>query len=56
MINKHLYETDKRLDSYLSNHDNILVIGGFNSEITESSMPEVCSFHNLNSLCSEPTY
>ena len=28
MINEHLNELGKRLDSYFSNYDNILIIGG----------------------------
>ena len=54
MINEHLSATGKSLDSYLSNCEKILIID-FNSEITESSMHEICNLYNLNSLCNEPT-
>ena len=40
LINKFTYEICKVLDSRIGNYDNFLIIGDFNSEITESSMHE----------------
>ena len=55
MINKHPNAIGKRLESSLSNYDNVLIIGDCNSEITKSSMHEFWSLYNLNSFCNERT-
>ena len=55
MINEHLNQIGKVLDSYLSNYDNILIIGDFNSGVTESSMHEFYSISDRNSLYKEST-
>lgn len=43
-VKPHLNEIGKGLDSYLSNHDKILIIADFNSKINESSMHKFCNF------------
>ena len=52
MINEHLNEIGQRLDSYLNNYDNVLIIGDFDSKINESSM-QFYSLYNLNSLSNQ---
>ena len=43
------------LDHYMSQFDNVLLLGDFNLEPFESCMDEFCQIYNLNNLISEPT-
>ena len=45
----------KILDFYLPIYDNIILMGDFNSEVTEPSMSEFCNIYNLRNLVKEPT-
>ena len=45
----------KILDFYLPIYDNIILMGDFNSEVTEPSMTEFCNIYNLRNLVKEPT-
>ena len=40
----------------MSNHDNFLVTGDFNSEISQMAMSEYCETCNLQNLVKDPTY
>ena len=44
---QHLSSTSKGLDELSSEYDNILIIGGLNSEMSESSLNEFCQTYNL---------
>ena len=43
------------LEKYLETYDNILLMGDFNSEVSEEKMREFCDVFNLKSLISQPT-
>ena len=43
------------LDHYMSQFDNVLLLGDFNLEPWESCMDEFCQIYNLKNLISEPT-
>ena len=43
------------LDHYMSQFDNILLLGDFNSEPSELCMSEFCQLYNLKNLITEPT-
>ena len=43
------------MDIYLSHYDNFLLIGDFNSEMSEPSMKEFCEIYNLKNLIRQPT-
>ena len=45
----------KSLDYYLSYYDNIVILGDFNSEITETHMKEFINTYDLKNLVNEPT-
>ena len=49
-ITNYLSELGRQLDNHLGKYDNILLIGDFNSETTETSMNEFCDTYNLNNL------
>ena len=48
-------ELGKTLDVYLHKYDHILLIGDFNSEISERSIHDFCNVYNLESLSNTPT-
>ena len=48
-------ELGKALDIYLHKYDHILLVGDFNSEISELSIHDFCNVYNLESLSSTPT-
>ena len=55
MITYHLQEIGKSLEFYISNYEKILLMGGFNSEMSEASMNSFCNLYNLKCLVQEPT-
>ena len=55
MITYHLQEIGKGLEFYTSNYEKILLMGDFNSEVSEASMNSFCNLCNLKSLVQEPT-
>ena len=55
MITYHLQEIGKGLEFYTSNYEKILLMGDFNSEMSETSMNSFCNLYNLKCLVQEPT-
>ena len=53
-ISNHLQTRSKSLDLYLSQYDNIIIVGDFNTEIGEASMNAFCERYSLSSLIKEP--
>ena len=51
-----MHHLDKGLDNYIGNYDNILLLGGFNSEFSEPCLNDFCDIYNLKNLVKEPTY
>ena len=54
-IVKHLNNLGNVLDRYLPTYDNLLIVGDFNSEVSESAMNEFCKTYNLGNLVKGPT-
>ncbi len=54
-IKDFLSEVSAQLDNFMQNYENFMLIGDFNSEITESSMIDFMNMHNLKNLISDPT-
>ena len=50
LIKKHMNELGKAVDINLNKYDHTLLIGDFNSEISERSIHDLCNFCNLESL------
>ena len=50
-IKNFTYNIGKTLDSYIGNYDNFLVVGNFNSEISESWINVFYSIYSLYNLC-----
>ena len=55
-IFSHLSNVPRSLDSYISNYDNFLVIGHFNSEINEIALSDFCETYNPQNLVKDPTF
>ena len=43
------------IDTFRGNYDNLLLIGGFNSEMEKEKMKDFCDIYNLQNLINEPT-
>ena len=54
-ISNHLHHLDKGLDNYIGSYDNILLLGDFNSEFSESCLNDFCDIYSLKNLVNEPT-
>ena len=50
-----LTQISKELDKLLGNYDNILILGDFNSLVTESYMKDFCEMYDLENLIRGPT-
>ena len=50
-----LNHVSKVIDMYMKDYENIILLGDFNSPITEHSMSEFCQLYNLHNLITEPT-
>ena len=50
-----LNHVSKELDKFLGNYDNILLLGDFNSTMSEKPMKEFCEMYSLHNLIKEPT-
>ena len=55
LIEKHLNELGKVIDTYLHKYDHIHLIDNFNSDISERSIHDFCNVYNLESLSNTPT-
>ena len=53
-IQNHLVQPRKKLDFYSSKYMNVIVLGDFNAEMTNSRMEEFCSLYNFKSLKKHP--
>ena len=42
------------VEDYIANYDNILLLGDFNSEISEPCLNDFCEIYNLKNLAKEP--
>ena len=54
-ISTFLSGLNKNLGHYMPYYDNVLLIGDFNSEMSDESMDEFCSLNNLYNLIKSPT-
>ena len=43
------------MDTLLSYYENVIIMGDFNSELTETNMAEFCDTYDLTNLIREPT-
>ena len=51
----HLHHLNKGLDVYIKHYDNLLILGGLNSELSDSCLHDFSNVNNLRSLNKEPT-
>ena len=55
LISNHLNILGKILDTQMKIYDNFLIVGDFNSEMTESAMEKFCGTYHLHNLIKDPT-
>ena len=55
LISNHLNILGKILDGQMKIYDNFLVVGDFNSQMTESAMENFYGTHHLHNLIKDPT-
>ena len=55
LIKDHLQQIKNAIDFYSKSYENIILIGDFNVEISDSHMDSFCAIYHLNSLIKEPT-
>ena len=53
-IGKYLLDLGRSLDSLIGKYDNLLLVGDFNSETSETCMSEFCDVYNLKNLIKDP--
>ena len=56
LISNHLNILGKILDTQMKIYDNFLIVGDFNSEMTESAMENFCGTYHLHNLIKDPTF
>ena len=54
-ISRFLSCLNKNLGHYMPHYDNVILIGDFNSEMSDESLKDFCSLNNLYSLIKSPT-
>lgn len=54
-IGNHLNILSECIDHYLPYYDNVLIMGDFNSEISEELLHDFCEIYTLKNLVKEPT-
>ena len=54
-ISHFLCNVSMELDRHMINYDNVLILGDFNSEMSENAMKEFCEIYDLQNLINEPT-
>ena len=54
-ISYFLGHVSKHLDRTIADYDNILLLGNFNSSMTEEPMKDFCQLHVLENIIKEPT-
>ena len=54
-IKDFLNHVSKQLDKFLPKYENLLLLGDFNSEMTEEDMKNFCESYNLTNLITDPT-
>ena len=54
-ISNFLDHVSKELDRFLPQYENLLLLGDFNSEMSEQDMKDFCETYNLTNLITDPT-
>ena len=54
-ISHFLDDVSKKVDKHMKIYDNMIIMGDFNSELSENAMIEFCETYCLQNLIKEPT-
>ena len=55
LINYNLQELTKGIQIYSNNYDDILLVGDFNAEVSETSFSSFCKLYEIKSIISQST-
>ena len=55
LINYYLQGLAKEIQIYFNNYDDILLIGDFNAEVSETSFPSFCELYQVKSIINQST-
>ena len=55
LISNHLAILSKLIDQNLTSYDNIIILGEFNSEMSEDAMVVFCGIYNFKNIVNKPT-
>ena len=55
LVPSHLEKISYTLDLYLAKYDNLLIMGDFNTEVTEPAMKDFCGTYQFKNLVNSPT-
>ena len=55
MISSYLDHLSNCVDNCLPKYDNFIILGDFNSEMTETELSNFCEVYNMKNLVKEPT-
>ena len=55
LINYHLQELAKGIEIYSENYDDILLMGDFNAEVSETSFSSFCELYEVKSIINQST-
>ena len=56
LIKDHLLQIKNAVDFYSKSYENIISVGVFNAEISDSHMNSFCAIYHLKSLIKQPTF
>ena len=55
VLYEHAHHISKEIDNLLPNYENLILLGDFNSEMSEQAMLDFSETYNLANLITEPT-
>ena len=55
LLKHHLFHIESAINFYSKTYENLIILGDFNAEISDSSMESFCTINNLKCIIKEPT-
>ena len=56
LLKYHLFQTESAINLNSKTYENLIILGGFNVEISDFNMGSFCTINNLKCIIKEPTY
>ena len=55
ILKHHLFHIESAINFYSETYENMIILGDFNAEISDSSMESFCTINNIKCIIKEPT-